>query len=125
MEIELVLDAKALLAEGPCWDCCQHLLYWVDIKGRRVCIYNPKTNLNQQFAIDQYVGCIALRKSGGAILALENGFYFFDPEKHALFAISNPESHLTTNRFNDGKGDAAGRFWAGTMEWPSSIQMES
>ncbi|EOO21115.1 hypothetical protein IG9_00207 [Bacillus cereus HuA2-9] len=44
--IELVVDAKANLGEGPCWDEKKQLLYWVDIIGKKLCLYNPvkKTN---------------------------------------------------------------------------------
>ena len=60
------------------------------------------------------VGCIAPKESGGFIAGLENGIGFIDIEKNIVQHIINPEEGLS-NRFNDGKCDAAGRFWAGTM----------
>jgi sugar lactone lactonase YvrE len=114
-EIELVVDAKASLGEGPCWDSQNQLLYWVDINNKKVCIYNPNTNDNKEIKLDQQVGAIVLRNSGGAILAMEKGFYSLDLETNTLQHIVDPERHIPENRFNDGKVDPQGRFWAGTM----------
>ena len=38
---ELVLDAKAALGEGAVWVADRQRLYWVDIMGKTVHIYNP------------------------------------------------------------------------------------
>jgi len=46
---------------------------------------------------------------------LQNGFAFIDRASGEVKMIANPENHLPCNRFNDGKCDPAGRFWAGTM----------
>ena len=56
-----------------------------------------------------------LRNQEEAILALENGFYSLNIETEKITLIDEPEKHLPNNRFNDGKCDAYGRFWAGTM----------
>jgi sugar lactone lactonase YvrE len=61
------------------------------------------------------VGTIVRRASGGCLLALENGFAAFDPDTGELDFLVDPEADLPDNRFNDGKCDPAGRFWAGTM----------
>jgi sugar lactone lactonase YvrE len=115
-ELELVLDAKAILGEGPCWDQEGHILYWLDILQKKVHIYQPETNENREIQLDQLIGTIGLRKEGGAIAALEKGFYFIDVETGQLEPICDPERNIPNNRFNDGKCDAAGRFWAGTMD---------
>jgi sugar lactone lactonase YvrE len=114
-KVELVLHAKADLGEGPCWDHENGVLYWVNILGRTVNIYNPQTNENREIQLDQLVGTVVPRRSGGVVMAMEKGFYFLDLETEQLTLIQDPESHLQENRFNDGKCDPYGRFWAGTM----------
>ncbi|WNB90768.1 SMP-30/gluconolactonase/LRE family protein [Bacillus sp. NEB1478] len=114
-EIQLVVDAKATLGEGPCWDRENQLLYWVDIQNKKVCIHNPNTNDNKEIQLDQLVGAAVLRKSGGLILAMEKGFYSLNLKTYSLEQIVDPEGHMLGNRFNDGKVDPKGRFWAGTM----------
>jgi sugar lactone lactonase YvrE len=91
------------------------MLYWVDIIEKKIHVYQPDTGENKSISLDQQVGAVVPRKSGGAILAMQNGFYAlnFNTEKTEL--IYDPESHLPDNRFNDGKCDPHGRFWAGTM----------
>jgi sugar lactone lactonase YvrE len=114
-QAELVLDAKAQLGEGPCWDDQAGLLYWVNIAEMRVHSFDPSNGLNRTIQLDQKVGAAVLRQSGGLVLALEHGFHMLDLETEQLTFLEDPESHLAGNRFNDGKCDPAGRFWAGTM----------
>ena len=113
--LKLVVDVKATLGEGPCWDAANQLFYWVDIEQKKLHIHDPKTQSNSFIQLPQRVGAAVLRASGGIILALQNGFYSLDLETEVLTAILDPEDQITTNRFNDGKCDAAGRFFAGTM----------
>jgi sugar lactone lactonase YvrE len=112
---ELVLHAKADLGEGPCWDHENGVLYWVNILGRTLNIYNPQTKENREIQLNQLVGTVVPRRSGGVVLAMEKGFYLLDLKTEELTQIQDPESHLPENRFNDGKCDPYGRFWAGTM----------
>lgn len=114
--VKLVVNKQAKVGEGPCWDEKTNLLYWVDIMGEKLHIHSPEKQTNQEIDIGQYIGTVAVREEGGLIVALKNGFYFLDLETEKLTPISDPESHLPENRFNDGKCDPAGRFWAGTME---------
>ncbi len=115
IEAQLELDAKATLGEGPCWDARRRLLYWVDIEEQRLHIYNPASREDRATNVGQPIGAAVLRKSGGVMLALQQGFYAFDPGTEILEQLRDPETHLPENRFNDGKCDPAGRFWAGTM----------
>ncbi|MDT3498070.1 SMP-30/gluconolactonase/LRE family protein [Bacillus toyonensis] len=114
--IELVLDAKATLAEGPCWNEKKQLLYWVDIMEKTLCIYNPTNNTNRVITLNQQIGCVVPYVEDVVLLAMENGFYCLNLKTEKLTHIYDPESHLIENRFNDGKCAPAGRFWAGTTD---------
>ncbi|WP_226669833.1 SMP-30/gluconolactonase/LRE family protein [Metabacillus litoralis] len=116
MTIELVIDSKSTLGEGPSWDEKEKVLYWVDILQKKFYQYNPISKENKEVVVEQLVGAIAPKKDGGIILALQNGLYSYDFQQNMLKEIHNPEAHLPDNRFNDGKCDPAGRFWVGTMD---------
>ncbi len=111
---ELFYDAKALLGEGPFWDPEKELLYWIDIAGKTINSIDVSNRLNKQVKLGQRPGCAALFETEGIILAMENGFYKMNENSNLEF-ICDPEKAISQNRFNDGKCDAAGRFWAGTM----------
>lgn len=113
---ELVLDARAVLGEGPSWDARKQVLYWVDIIGRKVHVYNPATNTDREIPTGQLVGAVVPCQDEGALVAMQNGFFRLDPDSGRLDPVADPEEHMPDNRFNDGKCDAAGRFWAGTMD---------
>jgi sugar lactone lactonase YvrE len=112
---ELEYENQSLLGEGPVWDNRTQRLIWVDIEGFEVHIYDPAAREHGVINVEQYVGSLAVRKSGGLILALKSGFAALDPETGEITPIADAESHLPGNRFNDGKCDPAGRFWAGTL----------
>ncbi len=58
---------------------------------------------------------MALREKGGAVLAMEDGFHFFDFATGKTEQIIDPEPDKPGNRLNDGKVDKQGRFLAGSM----------
>jgi len=112
---ELEFQHDALLGEGPVWDWRNRKLYWVDIEGFAVHRYDPETRNHRIIDVGQYVGSVAIRKSKGLVAALKSGFVSLDPETGKIDLIADVESHLPGNRFNDGKCDPAGRFWAGSL----------
>ncbi|WP_456276843.1 SMP-30/gluconolactonase/LRE family protein [Bacillus sp. AK128] len=116
MTVELVVDSQSILGEGPSWDEKSKKLYWVDIIGKTFYKYDPLTGGNRAVLTDQLVGAIAPKASGGVIMALQNGLHVYDWDSDQLMKIHDPESDQPNNRFNDGKCDPAGRFWAGTMD---------
>jgi len=115
--LELLLNVGAIVSEGPSWDETNKTLYWVDIDGKRVHIYDLTTKKDISIEVGQYVGSVVPRKSGGAVVAMQYGIYFFNTEDGKLTFISNPEKDKSMNRFNDGKCDAFGRFLVGTMHF--------
>ncbi len=115
-------DARALLGEGPIWDEETERLYWVDIDAPAIHCCDHKGNNRRSYPMPCEVGCIALRRSGGLVAGLKTGLALVDlplasPEGSVCITpILDPEPDRPGNRFNDGKCDAAGRFWAGTMD---------
>ncbi|MCL4833757.1 MAG: SMP-30/gluconolactonase/LRE family protein [Caldilineaceae bacterium] len=116
-KVHVLVDIRALVGEGALWDEQAQVLYWVDILSSALYVYNPATGENRSYDIGQHVGTVVLRDSGGVMLALANGFAEYDLASGKLTILSDPESHLPGNRFNDGKCDPGGRFWAGTMAY--------
>jgi sugar lactone lactonase YvrE len=116
---ELVIDAKALLGEGPIWCAATRRLYWVNILESELHWFDPATGKDTQVAVGEHVGTVVPRARGGVMLAVQRGFASFDPAKGAssLTLMAEPERGRTDLRFNDGKCDPAGRFWAGTMAY--------
>jgi sugar lactone lactonase YvrE len=119
-ECKLIIDAKAELGEGPIWDFGKQVLYWVDILGQNLHVYDPISNQDRAISIEQYVTTVVPRAKGGVALTTQNGFFSLDLDSGELMPIADPEQDMPNNRFNDGKCDAAGRFWAGTMSMDGS-----
>ena len=115
-QANLVLDTRVFLGEGPIWDQEQEKLWWINIFRGELYCFDPKRNENTRYSMGQQIGTVVLRESGGLAVALEKGFYGFDPTDGELNLILDPEPDHPGNRFNDGKCDPTGRYWAGTME---------
>ena len=114
---ELVWPAAALLGEGLCWSVRQQALHWVDIIGQRLMRLHFATGQRSEWKFDDTISTVAERVSKpGLIVALSHRIAFFDPQDGALQTLHEVEQHLPGNRFNDGKCDAQGRFWVGSMD---------
>ena len=112
-EISCVADVKAILGEGPVWVARDDALYWVDINGMKV--FRLRDGNIVSWDTPMKIGSIWPRDQGGFIAGTEAGLAFtHDFNRFDFFA--NPEAALPGNRFNDGKADREGRFWAGTMD---------
>jgi sugar lactone lactonase YvrE len=114
-QIDVVVKHRCTLAEGPVWDARRRAICWIDIVNGELHEYQPAERKHRKIQVHDMIGCIALCKSGDFIAALQKGFAFINRISGSVKMIADPEAHLPSNRFNDGKCDPAGRFWAGTM----------
>lgn len=112
---DIAVQQPSQLGEGPVWDVHSQTLLWVDILSGHIHEFDPSTGVHTTLAVGQMVGTVALRQSGGLVAALKTGFAYVDRQTGAVTPIADPEADRPGNRFNDGKCDPAGRFWAGTM----------
>lgn len=110
-----IVDCKNILGEGPVWVEREEALYWVDIKGLRVFRRSIDGDVTS-WETPLRIGSLAPRSSGGFIAGTERGFAAVDLDQGTFEVLFHPEPHLPTNRFNDGKVDPRGLFWAGTMD---------
>lgn len=117
---EKVLDAGCALGESPVWVAASQTLAFVDITGRRLHRYDPKSGAYRTYPVEEDIGCLAPARGGGFIAGLRSGLWRLgeDGAKQGLLA-ANPEPPAT-NRFNDGKVDPAGRYFAGTVDEPKA-----
>lgn len=114
--VKCVLPWKANVGECPTWSSKEQCLYWVDILEKQIHRFHPHNQANETFTLPDIVPCIGLREQGGLVLTLKKNFAFFHPDTGKLETLSAVESDQPLNRFNDGKVDPQGRFWAGTMD---------
>lgn len=112
---EFLIDANAQLSEGPVWDDRSQVLYWVDIEGRRLHRYDPTTHQDQSYFMPSRIGMACLTHDNRVLVALEKGLYFVQPDNAVQLFYGDMERPLERNRLNDGKCDAAGRLWVGSM----------
>jgi sugar lactone lactonase YvrE len=112
---ECVLDIEASLGECPTWSVDEQSLFWVDINAPSLNRFDPLTGRNTVWPMPEAIGCFALREGGRFVAALRSGIWSVDsngrPKSKIVAAPYDPANY----RFNDGRADAQGRFWAGSM----------
>ena len=117
MNIDIVLDVKTMLGEGPLWDVDQQRLYWIDTLGQRIFRVTADGRELRSWLVPAPIGSMALtRDASAAIVALASGVHTIDFATGEASLITHPEEGLATNRLNDGKVDRRGRFVFGSMD---------
>ncbi len=110
---ELVVDFKSFLGEGPVWDARIGRVAWVDILAGRLHL-TARDGATRTIQLPSPVGCLVPRASGGWVAALADGFWAV-ADDGATTLLADVQGDHPDLRFNDGKCDPQGRFWAGTM----------
>jgi sugar lactone lactonase YvrE len=118
MTWQTVTTVPNALGESPFWQPHEKMLYWVDIPGKKLQRTQPGSGVVDAWPMPSEPGCMAPAQSAGLVIALRDGIYRAHTWGGELKLIQRFEHDPATTRFNDGKADALGRFWAGTMFEP-------
>jgi sugar lactone lactonase YvrE len=120
---EVVWATPMQVGECPLWHPEEAALYWIDIPDRAVHRLHPASGIHRQWKMPAEPGAIARCASGGLTVALRNGFARLDTDSGNIVMIAPAPYDTSSTRFNDGRCDAAGRFWVGTMYEPRDRQL--
>ena len=115
MKIDVIGTTVDLLGESCVWSEADGALYWVDVRGRAMRRYHLPTREVASFPVQEMPASLALRATGGVLLAMESGVASFDPDSGTLAPVAAPPEPIPHQRFNDGRCDRQGRFWVGTL----------
>jgi len=114
--------APCALGESPFWHPQEQMLYWADIAGCQLHRLNPFMGQMQAWPMPSEPGCFAPDQAGGFIIALRDRLVIASHWGSALQTLSVFPHDAKTTRANDGKCDASGRFWVGTLFEPRSAK---
>ncbi|AOJ85336.1 gluconolactonase (plasmid) [Burkholderia sp. MSMB0856] len=112
------------VGESPVWHAEEAALYWVDIPARTILRIDPVTGVRHRWTVPEQIGCIAPAGPGRLIAGLESGIFEIEFDISAPVPVvgrtiarrlAAPDFARPGMRFNDGRCDRQGRFWAGTM----------
>ena len=70
-----VLDQRASLGESPVWSIDEQVLYFVDINAPSIVRFDPARGTATSMPMPSAIGCMALRRGGGFIVALRDGIF--------------------------------------------------
>ena len=115
--------APSLLGESPLWHPEEQVLYWCDIPGKRLNRFDPARQAHTHWDLETEPACIAPLVGGGSgggsggglLVAMRDGIFRFDTRSGQRSLVVAAPYDPGCERFNDGKADAQGRFWVGTI----------
>jgi sugar lactone lactonase YvrE len=117
-----VTPQRDRLGESPFWHPDESRLYWVDIPAREIHRSDGQGGAVERWSMPSEPGCIAPAASGGLVIALRDGIYRATAWGGPLTVLARFSHDTATTRFNDGKADPQGRFWAGTIYEPKDAR---
>lgn len=116
LAVTKVLAADCLLGEGVLWDAARAVVWFVDIKRRRLWHYDPATGSNRFAEAPAPIGWAIPAEGGLMLCGLKDGLYTFDPETDGFSKLCDVPGEPAGNRLNDACTDPWGRVWFGSMD---------
>jgi len=116
MNWQTAVTTPCELGESPFWHPHEQMLYWVDIPGKKIQRANVYLGSVESWDLPTEPGCIAPAASGGLVMALRHGVFRARTWGGPLERIATLDYDPSRMRANDGKCDALGRFWIGTID---------
>ena len=124
-EVICVLDAKAELGECPVWSADEQALYWVDIYAPSMNRLDPATGENRNWIMPDTIGSFGLRESGGAVVALRDGFHLFDFDTGTIVErihrgeerVSHVQGRFFIHRLSNVGATGLQRSWTDNLLW--------
>ena len=116
--IERLTEPAFTVGESPVWRAEESALYFVDIPAGKILRLDPATGRLDAWSAPEPVGCIAFASNGTLIAGMQTGVFSLELAADGTVAkarLGTPGFALPNMRFNDGRCDRQGRFWAGTM----------
>ena len=114
-EIACVAHTNDVLGEVPRWHRLERALYWIDAFKPAVHRLDPQSGKLDSWTPPEKLGSFAPCAGGGLLIAGRNGLARYDPVSGWFARIVDPEAGGAVNILNDGRCDARGRFWVGSM----------
>ena len=117
-QAELIVDARNATGESPVWVAAEQALYWVDIPNRQLQRWTAADSTVTRWTGEQMLACIARRAAGRWVAGMEDGLFEIAPQDDGSLTttrLADVRHGHDAMRFNDGRCDRQGRFWAGTM----------
>ena len=106
------------VGESPVWRAVEEALYWVDIPAGRIHRWHAPSGGRTTWQAAEAVACIAFAGDGTLVAGMQSGIASLQLEAGGRVLarrLAAPEFPMANMRFNDGRCDRQGRFWAGTM----------
>jgi sugar lactone lactonase YvrE len=114
--IECVVRSADQLGETPLWCEREQKLWWLDIERPKLQSFEPASARHEVRHLGStFLGSQALVDDDSHLLALDLELHFRSRPSGELSLLARVEERID-NRLNDGRVDARGRFWVGTMD---------
>ncbi|XP_011378353.1 regucalcin isoform X2 [Pteropus vampyrus] len=124
IKIECVLLENCRCGESPVWEEASNSLLFVDIPAKKVCRWDSLSKQVQRVTTDASVSSVVLRQSGGYVTTIGTKFCALNWEDQSTTVLATVDKDKKNNRFNDGKVDPAGRYFAGNRRSVYRLEKE-
>lgn len=114
--VTAVLAADSLLGEGVLWDDRRAVVWFVDIKRRRLWHFDPADGSSGFAEAPEQIGWAIPTEDGPLLCGLRDGLYTFVPESGTFARLCSIPGEPAGNRLNDACTDPWGRVWFGSMD---------